>query len=268
LEAFCVRIGAYQFPVTGGIEENLRVMRKAAALAKAEGVRLLAFCECALTGYPPEKTESARAVDGAALERALCELQRLAASSGMYLLAGSVTRREGRHYNSALLFTPDGGAPLLYDKRALWGWDLDNFAPGAGGGIWGIDGYRFGVRICYEVRFPEYFRELYQGKVDFAVVLFSDISETDDLDRYELIKAHLRTRASELACPVLSVNDISLFQTAPTGVYDGDGTPVRELVKGREGLLVYDFERREPSFSGRGRKTVADRLTAGAVEEL
>jgi predicted amidohydrolase len=263
-----MKIGAYQFPVTGDISENLHFLRKAVGLAKAEGVRLLAFCECALTGYPPEKVESAAAMDLEALDRALSELRDLASSSGMYLLTGSVTRWDGRYYNSALLFEPGGGAPQCYDKRALWGWDLDNFAPGSGGGVWEIDGYRLGVRICYEVRFPEYFRELYMEKVDFAAVLFSYVSKTDDADCYELIRSHVRTRASELTCPLLSVNDISPFQTAPTGVYDGDGTPVRELERGCEGLLVYDFERREPSFSGRGRRTVADRLIGNGGESL
>jgi len=256
-----VKIGLYQFPVTGNIGENLRFIRRAVGLAKAQSVRLLAFCECALTGYPPEKVKSAAAVDGGALDGAFSELQALAAANDMYLLVGSVTRRGGRHYNSALLFEPGGGAPRAYDKRALWGWDLDSFAPGAGGGVWEIDGFKFGVRICYEVRFPEYFRELYRERVDFAVVLLCDVSETDDAGRYELIKAHLRTRASEAVCPVLSVNDISPFQTAPTAAFDGDGHPVQELPRNREGLLAYDFGRVEPSFSGRGRRTVADALT-------
>jgi predicted amidohydrolase len=256
-----VRIGAYQFAASGNIDRNMSIIRKAVAQARAESVRLLAFPECALTGYPPEKVKSAAAVDFLALDGSFRELQRLSDESGMFLLVGSVTKSGSLFLNSAVLFQPGGRAGEdIYGKRALWGWDLDNFVAGAGGGVWEIDGFRFGARICYEVRFPEFFRELYREKADFAVVMFSDVSEGDDQNRYDLIKAHLRTRAAEAVLPILSVNDCSQYQTAPTAAFDNDGNVISELPRNREGLLVYDLERKELSFSARGRKTVADAL--------
>ena len=110
------------------------------------------------------------------------------------------------------------------------------------------------------MRFPEFFRELYLEREDFAVVMFSDVSKDDDLNRYELIKAHLRTRASETVLPILSVNDCSQYQTAPTAAFDNDGNVIAELPRNREGLLVYDLDMKELSFSARGRKTVSDGL--------
>ena len=256
-----MKIGAYQFAASGCIDKNMSVIRKAVAEASAESVRLLAFSECALTGYPPEKVKSASAVDFQALDESFRMLQTLSDENDMFLLVGSVVKEGGRFLNAAVLFRPGGrAAEAVYGKRALWGWDLDNFVPGPGGGVWEIDGFRFGARICYEVRFPEFFRELYRERADFAVVLFSDVSEDDDLNRYELIKAHLRTRASETVLPILSVNDCASYQTAPTAAFDGDGNVLGELARNREGLLVYELEKMELSFSGRGRKTVADAL--------
>ncbi len=98
----------------------------------------------------------------------------------MYLLVGSVTNDGDLYHNSAVLFSPDGNKDVLYNKRALWGWDINNFAEGNPGDIWTIDGFRMGVRICFEVRFPEYFRELYREKADFAVVMLNDVSESED----------------------------------------------------------------------------------------
>ena len=49
-----------------------------------------------------------------------------------------------------------------------------------GDGIFEIAGISVGVRICFEVRFPEYFRELYARKTDLNVVLFYDVSDVDD----------------------------------------------------------------------------------------
>ena len=47
-----MRIAAYQFPVSGSIEENFKQMKMAIQHAAELQVRLLIFPECALTGYP------------------------------------------------------------------------------------------------------------------------------------------------------------------------------------------------------------------------
>ena len=64
-----------------------------------------------------------------------------------------------------LLFQPNKQIKS-YDKRALWGWDNDNFAKGNSDGIVEIDGVVFGIRICFEIRFPEFFREFYKRNTD------------------------------------------------------------------------------------------------------
>ena len=86
----------------------------------------------------------------------------------------------------ALLFQPNKQIKS-YDKRALWGWDNDNFAKGNSDGIVEIDGVVFGIRICFEIRFPEFFRELYKRNTDINVVLFYDVADTDDKERYSMI---------------------------------------------------------------------------------
>ena len=58
-----MKIGAYQFGVTGDIASNFETIKMAAAQAAEQGVRLLVFPECALTGYPPRDMENSAAVD-------------------------------------------------------------------------------------------------------------------------------------------------------------------------------------------------------------
>ena len=58
-----MKLGAYQFPVSGDIGKNMEKIKAAAALAASEGVRLLAFPECAVTGYPPRDIPSSAEVD-------------------------------------------------------------------------------------------------------------------------------------------------------------------------------------------------------------
>lgn len=112
---------------------------------------------------------------------------------------------------------------------------------------------KIGFRICCDVRFPELFRELYRQNTDICFVSFSDTRETPSPGRYQIIKAHLITRAVENVMTVVSVNSISNFQTAPTAVFDCNGVCVKEAEMDTEGMLIYDYIRPEVSFGMKGR---------------
>ena len=101
----------------------------------------------------------------------------------------------------------------------------------------------FGIRICFEIRFPEFFRELYKRNTDINVVLFYDVADTDDKERYSMIRGHLQTRAVENVTTTISVNATSPFQTAPTMVFGKSGQCIKECVRNKPELLIYDFEK-------------------------
>lgn len=258
-----MRIGAYQFAVSADPAENMRHIRAGVQQAAADGVRFLMFPECAMTGYPGDNMKTPSEIDFHSVDMAMEELRALAVSQRMYILTGMAERVNNGFYNSAVLVSTDQTVKTLYRKRALWGWDADHFLPGeTGDGTVLIDGFRIGIRICFEVRFPEYFRELYRRKADCAAVLFCDRSVSDARERYDLIRAHLCTRAVENVLPMISVNSSAQFQTAPTAAIDEDGTILSELPRQEEGLLIYDLEwRKEHSFGAEGRRTVSHRLT-------
>ncbi len=254
-----MRIGSYQFDVTGDIRTNFTHISEGIKKAGNAGIRLLVFPECAVTGYPPHCIKSAANVDFEAVNSIHEQLQALAIKYQMFLVAGTIVRMNARCFNSAMVFFPDGKRDI-YRKRALWGWDRENFAEGQDQGIFVADALKVGIRICFEVRFPEYFRELYKERTDLNIILFYDKTDTDDLERYSLIKGHIQTRAVENVCPVLTSNTCSPFQTAPTGLFDQSGKILAEAERGKEGLLIYDLEQHPLNFGERGRKTVSDSL--------
>lgn len=255
-----MKIGAYQFSVTGDIDENMKIIKKAIVLAFNKGIRLLIFPECSLTGYPPLSIESCKSINFDHVEQSFYELQKLSINYNMFIIIGSITIDCEKYYNSAIVFSPDDSKVMPYNKRALWGWDKENFKEGNNNGIFNIDDFKIGIRICFEVRFPEYFRELYKENTDFNVVIFYDVANNDDIDRYELIKAHLKIRAVENISIIVSVNNIKPYQTAPTAVFDTSGKVVIELERNIENLLVYDFEHKKLNFGEEGRKIISDNL--------
>lgn len=255
-----MKIGAYQFAVSGDIQENLNTIKKAIAKAAEQGVELLAFPECALTGYPPHDIPDSQAVDFEKVNTALEEIQALTVSLGICAVVGAITQGADKPRNSAVIFLPDGKRKF-YHKRALWGWDRDNFSGDnarSASGVFQLGGMKIGVRICFEVRFPEYFRELYAQNTDLDLILFYDVADNDNVDRYDLIRSHIRTRAVENVCPILTVDTIKPCQTAPTALYDRSGGVLAELKRNKEGLLVCDWEKEELTFGEQGRKEISD----------
>lgn len=260
-----MKIGAYQFPVGKEIEENLKQLEEGARAAAREGVRIVAFGECALTGYPENDADHIRAISACAVDAYLQKVGAISRELGIYLLFGSVRKRSYGWTNCAFLACLDGTVTPVYEKRALWGWDKDLFSESEdvelSKGLFEVEGLRFGVRICFEVRFPEYFRELYRVKPDAVFVLFNDRDAEGNPGRYGLITAHLRTRAVENVYPIVSVNTSLAFQCVPTAAINRDGEIEAELPLDQPGLLTYSLLKTEPSFGALGRIYISDMLT-------
>ncbi|MGN1249004.1 MAG: carbon-nitrogen hydrolase family protein [Candidatus Spyradocola sp.] len=252
-----MRIAMYPFASGADVGKNLQVMLRAMELAATQGAELLVFHECALCGYPPIECDM-RKMDWAQLDDALERVAQRAAQLELRTAVGTARREAGKRYNSVILFDADGSRMGQYDKTALWGWDEENFAPGSQPGLFDIGGLRVGFRICFDVRFPEVFRPLFDAQADLCVVCFSDTSAAPDPERMEIIRAHLRTRAVENVMTVASVNSLSRCPTAPTAVFDPDGRVRCEQVG--EGLLVCDVENTELDFGRRGRRVNRERL--------
>jgi omega-amidase len=256
-----LKIGAFQFAACENIEKNLAAIQRGMALAAEEQVRLLLTQECALCGYPPLEVPSVQVIDREPLSDAHYEISMLAQRHQMYIALGTVTFQEGDAYNSICLLGPDGVASKPYHKQALWGWDRQNFRPGNETGIYNIDGIKVGTRICFEVRFPEYFRELFVERVELALVSFADIGQQEQTGRINIIRSHLVTRAVENVMYVLSANSTSQEQMAPTCLIDPDGNVLASAPLNEECLLTAEIEITEPGFGQQGRLEYARALT-------
>ena len=254
-----MRIGVYSFASGRSVAENLTKILGAVEKAAMHGVRLLAFHECALCGYPPLETSIGKIDQSRGdLEEGLRKIAEAAARNQIYTAVGTVRYEGKKRYNSVILFDDQGRELGHYDKTALWGWDLEHFARGEMPGIFTVDGLKVGFRICFDIRFPEPFRELYQEQAPLCFVSFSDTSKSENKERWDILRSHLLTRAVENVMTVVSVNSASNFQTAPTAVFDPNGRVVREAERDREGLLVYDYTPPEADFGMEGRLRNSD----------
>jgi len=104
------------------------------------------------------------------------KLTKIAERSGAYV-AGAFLERGPRPkvYNTTVLVTPSGGLMGLYRKTHLfdaYGYkESDVVLPGdALSPIFDVKGIKMGFAVCFELRFPEVFRELALGGAQLVAV--------------------------------------------------------------------------------------------------
>ncbi len=145
-------------------------------------------------------------------------LSRQAAFHGIYLLGGTIPLRGDdpeRVMASSLLFGPDGGLLARYDKIHLFdvavsgGANPEDYresrsiAPGPCHPVVAdVDGWRLGLSVCYDLRFPELYRALVTAGADVLCVPSAFTARTGAAHWSTLLAA----RAIENLCYVVASN--------------------------------------------------------------
>lgn len=148
------------------LDANLRTMRKTAEAATKRGARIVVFPEMAYFSGP---TTDCKAIT-ARYEELKALFANWAAELSICLIPGSLREPapNGLHYNTSLAFDPGGKELATYRKIFLFNARLpdrtynESAYTEAGNQVqvFDFEGVRFGLAICYDLRFPELFRAL------------------------------------------------------------------------------------------------------------
>jgi len=143
-------------------------------------------------------------------------LTELATQQGIYLVGGSfaeVGPEDGRAYNTSLTIDPTGTVIAFYRKLHLFNVDLgealrvcesDNLAPGSEIVTAQPPIGNLGIGICYDLRFPELFREQARRGMEILCLPAAFTLRTGR-DHWELL---VRARAVENQCYVIAANQV------------------------------------------------------------
>lgn len=192
--------------VAPNIAEASALIRQAAA----GGAELIATPEMTtLLDRKPgacwEKSTSEEADPGLAAFRALAK------ELGVTLLIGSLAIRAeaGKCANRSFLISPDGGIIARYDKIHMFDVQLnagnvykesDSYAPGTSAVVANLPAARLGLTVCYDVRFPDLFRQLAVAGAQVIAVPAAFTKITGEAHWHTL----LRARAIETGCYVIA----------------------------------------------------------------
>lgn len=172
-----MKIAAAQTAVSKDLRANAALIRQLISDAASEGVKLISFCEGALSGY--SKTQITRprdwlSFDWDAQEVELRSIAALCGKLNTFAVVGGAHRltATSRPHNSLYVFSTTGDLLTRYDKRFLSHSELNDwYTPGTEPIVFEASGHRFGCAICIESQFPEVFMEYERLGVD--AVLFS-----------------------------------------------------------------------------------------------
>jgi predicted amidohydrolase len=154
-------VASCQFPVSDNITENFNWIRKQLLEARLKKADVAHFPECALSGYPGVDFDSMDGFDWELLTEKTDSVRKLAHRLDLWVLLGSVhPLEEGmKPTNCLYLINPEGEIVDRYDKRFCTTGDLKFFTPGNRMVNFDLNGINCGLLICYDVRFPELYRE-------------------------------------------------------------------------------------------------------------
>lgn len=166
----CMKIASAQLnvefnDVPANVQRALQTMNE----VSAQGVELVVFPECFLTGYCAQSCEDAISFaldltdfEGTAesLPPQIRELQATVDRLQIAIIVGAATRTGDQLFNSAFFLRPSE-SPAIYHKTHLPELGFDKYAqPGNELKPFDYRGAKIGILICFDMRYPESARTL------------------------------------------------------------------------------------------------------------
>jgi len=231
-----VRAAAVQLNSTEDTARNLETADRLVREAAARGAELVVLPEkWTVLGIPEQMSAAAQPLDGEAITWA----RGVAEELGIDLVAGSIVERVAgrtKSANTSVHVGPAGEVRAVYRKLHMFDVEVDGtvYAESAGEEAGEAivvselaDGSRLGMSICYDVRFPELYRALVDGRAE-VLAIPSAFTLATTRDHWEVL---VRARAIENQCFVVAPNQIGMH---PPGNRSGG----RSLIVDPWGLVL------------------------------
>lgn len=213
-----IRIAALQMVSTPDVSRNLQQAAELLAQAAAAGARVAGLPEyfCLIGRRDDDKLTHAEAEGRGPIQDFLLEQ---AQRHGLWIIGGTApvaSPRAGRVYNRSLVAGPDGRFLAHYDKVHLFRFDNGREAYDEGRVLLQGDepravtlptepALRLGLSVCYDLRFPELYRQLSFGEPGQPpcdlIAVPSAFTHTTGQAHWEVL---LRARAIENQCYVMA----------------------------------------------------------------
>jgi predicted amidohydrolase len=164
-------------------------------------VSLFVFPELTLTGFTMRSKRFAETIDGESVHY----FASLASKFNTHIIAGIIEADRDKYFNTMIHLDRTGKLVTRYRKIHPFSFTGENrhYHSGDRSVITTIDGVKFGLSICYDLRFPELYRFYAKERVSIII----DIANWPQ-ERIEHWSALLKARAIENQAFVIGVNRV------------------------------------------------------------
>ena len=238
-----LKIASSQFPVSGDIKENAGYIKDQMRTAKLRGAEVVHFPECALSGYGGADIDSFDKFDWTQLKSSTGEICGLAKELDLWVLLGSshALSNGNKPHNSLYVINPEGEVIDRYDKRFCTSGDLKYYTPGDHFVNFKIKDVNCGLLICYDVRFPELYREYRKSNTDIIFQSFYNARHKEDCIHPKIMPVTAQVRAATNAF-FMSLTNSSAAYSWPCYFITPDGLIDKKLPANEPGILMSEID--------------------------
>lgn len=235
-----LKIATCQFTVGRDIRRNSRQIYEFLQKASKAEADIVHFSECALSGYVGTDFPSFDDYDWDLLKEETEKIMSLAGKLGLWIVLGSTHRltEPNMPHNSLYLISPKGKIVDRYDKRFCTTGDLRRLTPGDHFVYFTINNVKCSPLICFDLRFPEIYRELYKQKVNCIFQSFYNARQKGPSVHTHIMRQTMQAHAATNHFWVSMSNASGYFSPYPSCFIQPDGKIVCQLKANRTGLMV------------------------------
>lgn len=238
-----LRIASCQFPVSYDVRANYHFIEAQIIEAKLKKADVVHFPECALSGYPGVDMQSLDTFNWAELREMTDSIISLADKLNIWVILGSLHRLSGNNkpHNSLYVISPEGKLIDRYDKRFCTSSDLIFSTPGDHFVIFKINSVTCGLMICYDVRFPELYREYRKLGCDLIFQSFYNARQEKGSIHPVIMPVSAQAHSATNYF-YMSLTNSSARESWPCHFITPDGLIQNKLPENIPGILISDID--------------------------
>ncbi|NVK20957.1 MAG: carbon-nitrogen hydrolase family protein [Kangiellaceae bacterium] len=174
-------VGLIQMCSTSNVQDNLRLAEQFIEQAVTHGAQMVILPEsfALMEKYQGQKLEYTEAHGEGNIQR---WMQDIAKKFSVCIVGGTIainSNHSKRPYARCYVYAPNGTLITYYDKIHLFDVAINdaeaysessNTYPGRRDSVFEFNGVKFGLSVCYDLRFPELYRRYQQQNVEVILV--------------------------------------------------------------------------------------------------